>query len=48
MSKVFSALVGLSTLGLVGATNAADLVTLTETQMDGVTAARLAVAGDSK
>lgn len=38
MSKLFSALVGLSMLGLVGAASAAEPVTLTEGQMDGVTA----------
>lgn len=38
MSKLFSALVGVSMLGLVGAAKAAEPVTLTEAQMDGVTA----------
>ena len=38
MSKLFLALVGVSMLGLVGAANAAEPVTLTEAQMDGVTA----------
>jgi hypothetical protein len=38
MSKLFSVLAGLSMLGLVGTANAAQPVTLTEAQMDGVTA----------
>lgn len=38
MSKLFSALVGVSMLGLVSTANAVEPVTLTEAQMDGVTA----------
>ena len=38
MMKILSALVGLSIFGLVGATNAAEPVMLTEKQMDAVTA----------
>jgi hypothetical protein len=38
MMKTLSVLVGLSMLGLVGAANAAEPVTLTEKQMDAVTA----------
>jgi hypothetical protein len=43
MSKLFSALVGLSMLGLVGVASAAEPMTLTEGQMDGVTAGVLDV-----
>lgn len=45
MAKIFSALVGLSMLGLVGAAAAAEPVALTEAQMDAVTAGRVAVQG---
>ena len=38
MSKLFSALVGLSMLGSVGAASAAESVALTDAQMDTVTA----------
>jgi hypothetical protein len=38
MSKLFSALVGVSMLGLVGVANAAEPVALTEAQLDQVTA----------
>jgi hypothetical protein len=43
MTKLLSALVGVSMLGLVGAASAAEPVTLTDTQLDSVAAGALNV-----